>query len=177
MVWPVHSPQRAELLVKQRCIRSALSLFLREIPSPPEKLCGHTRRILGCVHRHLFDPNLNVASVRLRCGLRNNNISTHFRRNMGIGLREYIETGRLEAAKRLLRQSGIEIYLIAEAVGYEHQETFCRAFQRQMGTSPSHWRARTEKPRLQQVGHRPADESIDGQERRAPEDSPAARIV
>ena len=56
---------------------------------------------------------------------------------MGRGIREYIETLRLYAASRLLRDRRFEIYLIAMAVGYEHQETFCRAFRRHFGYPPS----------------------------------------
>jgi transcriptional regulator GlxA family with amidase domain len=97
-------------------------------------------RILAYVHANLFDSSLNVSVLKVRCQLRNNNVTTRFRRTVGMGLREYIEKLRLEAAARLLEQREIAVYLVAMAVGYEHQETFCRAFQRQFDRTPSEHR-------------------------------------
>lgn len=140
MIWQATSRREVELIEKQNRIEEILTAFRKEIRAPSQELPWEMREILGCVHRHLFDPDLNVADVRRRCRLRNNNVSTRFRCAVGLGLRDYIEAGRMEAAKRLLRHQDLEIYLIAMAVGYEHQETFCRAFQRQAGCTPSEWR-------------------------------------
>lgn len=140
MIWQATSRRDVELIEKQERIDGVLAGFHEEIPPPPETLPWKMREILVCVHRHLFDPDFNVAAVRRRCRLRNNNVSTRFRCAVGMGLRDYIEAGRVEAAKRLLRHRDLEIYLISMAVGYEHQETFCRAFQRQVGCVPSEWR-------------------------------------
>jgi AraC-like DNA-binding protein len=99
-------------------------------------------RMIGYVHDHLFDSSLNVNGLKLGCQQRNNNVTTRFRRLVGIGLREYIEKLRLEAAARLLVQREIAVYLVAMAVGYEHYETFFRAFQRYFGCTPSDVRLR-----------------------------------
>ncbi|MEM9593290.1 MAG: helix-turn-helix transcriptional regulator [Acidobacteriota bacterium] len=107
---------------------------------PSERLPREAVRILECVHRDLFDPELNVAAVRRRCGLRNNNISTRFRQAVGVGLRDYIESIRIRAASFLLRYPDLEIHLIGKVVGYVHQETFCRAFRRCADCTPSQWR-------------------------------------
>jgi AraC family transcriptional regulator, glycine betaine-responsive activator len=93
--------------------------------------------VLDFIHAHLFDPALNVNAVRQGCRLRNNNISTRFRAAVGLGIREYIEALRLTAASRLIRCCNFEIYLIGMAVGYSHQETFCRAYHRHFGEPPS----------------------------------------
>lgn len=97
--------------------------------------------VLEDIHTHLFDPDLNVAAVRRRCDLRDNNASTRFREAVGLGIRDYIEKARIEAARHLLAATGAEVYLVAEGVGYDHPETFCRAFQRQLGMTPSEYRA------------------------------------
>lgn len=60
-----------------------------------------------------------------------------FRRHVGLGLRDYVEHLRLEAADRLLRSGGYPVYLVALSVGYSHQETFCRAFARRFHCNPS----------------------------------------
>jgi len=93
--------------------------------------------IVRFIHEHLFEESLNVNLVRARCRLRNNNVSARFRRVLGLGIREYVEQLRLDAARSLLSHRELEVYLIAMTVGYQHQETFCRAFQRRFGQTPS----------------------------------------
>lgn len=103
----------------------------------------YLRPLLSDIYMHLFDSALTVGAVKHRCGVRNNNVSTHFRRAFGVGPRDYIEALRIDAACRLIRGCpGVEIYLIAMAVGYEHPETFGRAFSRQTRETPSEYRAR-----------------------------------
>lgn len=142
MPWQAQSRRGIELRDKQEHIRSILATFRTEVPCPPGNLTPVVRAILSFIHEHLFHPDLNVSAVRRSCNLRDNNISSRFRCAVGMDLREYIELGRLEAAKRLLRCPQFEIYLIAMSVGYEHQETFGRAFQRHCGCNPSEWRMR-----------------------------------
>lgn len=134
-----HSPWRRdpELIEKQERIERELDAFRNQIRPDLADLPRDVGEILRFIHDHLFESALNVAAVRQRCGLRNNNVSTRFRAVVGLGLREYIETLRLNAAERLLRGGGLEVYLVSMAVGYDHQETFCRAFQRQFGSTPS----------------------------------------
>jgi transcriptional regulator GlxA family with amidase domain len=136
------SPWRrdAELIAKQELIDHELDRFRDEVQPDLASLPREIAEILRFVHNHLFDSGLNVAAARRSCGLRNNNVSTAFRLTVGMGLREYIETLRLQAAERLLRDGGLEVYLVAMAVGYDHQETFCRAFQRQLRQTPSEHR-------------------------------------
>ena len=141
MLWQATSSRGFDLLDKQELIGEVLSSFRAEIVPPRRELSWEVRAMLRYVHEHLFSPSLNVRAVRVSCRLRNNNVSTRFRCAVGVGLRDYIEAGRMAAAKRLLRHSDLEIYLIAMSVGYEHQETFCRAFRRQAGCTPSEWRA------------------------------------
>ena len=140
MLWKAQSRRDVELLEKQERMEAVLDEFRRTLGEVPEELPWEMRQILEHVHENLFDAELNVSSVRRKCRLRNNNISTRFRCSVGLGLRDYIEAARMEAAGRVLRQRDLEIYLVAMAVGYDHCETFCRAFQRQKGCTPSEWR-------------------------------------
>jgi AraC-like DNA-binding protein len=130
-------PGSSALSEQQLRIARALEGFRAGIAQPVSGLSAEVARAVADIHRHLFDRGLNVGAVRLRCGLRNNNISTHFRRELGEGIRDYIERLRLEAAVALLNAGDLEIFLVASAVGYTHQETFCRAFQRCYGCAPS----------------------------------------
>lgn len=117
-------------------MRKELNFFLRGLPQSPS-LPRDIAAVLEFIHTHVFESSLNVNTVKHGCRIRNNNISTRFRIVLGLGIREYIETLRLYAASRLLQGQRFEVYLIAMAVGYEHQETFCRAFRRHFGCPPS----------------------------------------
>jgi len=117
-------------------IRRELDFVLQELPQA-SCLQRDVAAVLEFIHTHLFESSLNVNTVKLGCRIKNNNISTRFRIGLGLGIREYIEKLRLYAALRLLQDRRFEIYLIAMAVGYEHQETFCRAFRRHFGYPPS----------------------------------------
>jgi AraC-like DNA-binding protein len=142
MFLEAQSRRGLELADKQDRIGEELKCFREKIPPPPQEFPWEARVVLSYIHEHLFDPSLNVAAVRRDCRLRNNNISTRFRCLVGIGLKEYIEARRLQAAHRLLCHADLEVYLIAMSVGYDHQETFFRAFQRRTGCTPSEWRLR-----------------------------------
>lgn len=127
----------SRLREKQERIAAVLARFQAEQQPDAAHLPPEMGRILNDIHRHLFDPALNVNAVKARCGIRDNNVSSRFRRTLGIGIREYIEGLRLAAADRLLRDGDLEVYLVAMAIGYDHEETFCRAFRRRFGRTPS----------------------------------------
>lgn len=116
---------------------SSLDHVWREVPLPPP-----VRRALCCIHVHLFNEALNVAYVRAQCQLHNHNISTHFKRAIGVGMRRYIERQRMQAAARLLTVTQAPVSEIAWALGYAYVESFDRAFRRCRGCSPSAFRAR-----------------------------------
>lgn len=105
-----------------------------------EPLPDSVRQALVYIHRHLFDDALDAAAVRSHCQLSNHNFSSFFKHHVGIGMRQYIETGRLEAAKRLLHLNHLSILHIAWTVGYTYPESFARAFKRYTGQSASHYR-------------------------------------
>jgi len=135
-----HYRQESLLRARER-IEAELAQFQRDLLLNDTRLPRKLLEAVRYIQDHLFDPELNVNTLKLKCQLRNNNVSTLFRSIIGLGIREYIESLRLEAADQLLRNCGFEIYLIAMSVGYEHQETFFRAFQRRFGCTPSHRRS------------------------------------
>lgn len=161
MTWPLAARRQN----KYEQIAAYLEAFRDENrPQKPDGLPRDVSEVLDYIHQHLFDPDLNVTTVRAGCRLRDNNISTRFRMALGRGIREHIEHLRLRAADQLLRESDLEVYLVAMAVGYDHQETFCRAFQRHFGASPSQTREearenvkKTRQERASTPTHRSSD--------------------
>jgi transcriptional regulator GlxA family with amidase domain len=134
----VNKPEKKAFCLadKHDQLRRELDFFLQELPQA-SCMQRDVAAVLGFIHIHVFESSLNVNTVKHGCRIKNNNISTRFRIVLGLGIREYIERLRMYAASRLLQGQRFEIYLIAMAVGYEHQETFCRAFRRHFGHPPS----------------------------------------
>lgn len=95
------------------------------------------REVLRYIHEHLFDPGLNVSVARLECGLRDNNVSSLFRHELGCSIKEYIEILRMKAARRLLEDERFSIFEIGQSLGYEHPQTFYRVFRRRFGCAPA----------------------------------------
>ena len=48
---------------------------------------------------------------------------------------------RMHVAENLLGTTDLTVYDIARRVGYQSEEAFSRAFKRERGQPPAHWRA------------------------------------
>lgn len=112
----------------------ALGALDASIPGDPADVC----HALHYVHSRIGDPGLSAADVH--AAVASSRLRVHLRRAIGLGVRAYIERARLFVAARLLASPDLELYLIADAVGYEQYETFCRAFKRTFEVPPSAYR-------------------------------------
>jgi AraC-like DNA-binding protein len=126
-----HSPETETL------VQSVLEDVLRNHQHPAEDLPREIREVLAHIHEHLFDLQLNVRHLKSNCRIRDNNISSRFRYVMGMTIKQYVETLRMQAASRLLREEEIGIFDIAVSVGYYNLQTFYRAFDRYHGCTPA----------------------------------------
>lgn len=68
-------------------------------------------------------------------------IADRFRRLVGMPPMRYLTKWRIAIAASLLREGQHSIGQIVEQVGYESESAFSRAFKRELGFSPSRWRA------------------------------------
>lgn len=133
---------RTDTVLKELLFRFRVALehswHAVDLPAP-------VRRALTCIHANLFDSQLDVTFVRVQCGLKNHNISCHFKHVIGQDMPRYIERQRLEAAKYLLRHTEEKVLEIAWSVGYANPETFTRAFRRNEGCSAVQYRDRSRR--------------------------------
>jgi AraC-like DNA-binding protein len=107
-----------------------------------DDLSRELRELIECIHQDLFEPGLNVKTVRQRCRIRDNNISSRFRRSFGRGIKAYIDGHRMAAACMLLTETKMAIFDIAMGVGYNHVETFYQVFHRSFDCTPGQYRQR-----------------------------------
>ncbi|MCX7800313.1 MAG: AraC family transcriptional regulator [Fimbriimonadales bacterium] len=68
-----------------------------------------------------------------------------FRRCYGISPRDMLTRLKIERAKILLADPGLSIKEIGSRLGYLHHNDFTRAFVREVGVTPSHWRINQRK--------------------------------
>ncbi len=112
-------------------------------PLQTMKLSPEMLKVLHHIHENLFDAGLNVETLKFRCRIRDNNVSSRFRHVMGVTIKKYIESLRMQAAALLLQQRRrLGVFDVAHAVGYYHLQTFYNAFQRQYACTPASYRRR-----------------------------------
>lgn len=110
---------------------------------PPRVGAPHfeVQKVLDAIHVDPFDSELNVKRLKKRCHIRDNNISCRFRRVVGLAIKDYLERLRVQAACQLLTLEEVTVFDIALSVGYYHPQTFYNVFRRQLGCTPTHYRA------------------------------------
>lgn len=88
------------------------------------------------IREHYADPRLDLAAVAAYAEVSKNHLSWEFSRETGESLSSCIAKVRIEEAKKLLERTGDRTYEIAEKVGFQNVETFCRVFKKITGTTP-----------------------------------------
>ncbi len=86
-----------------------------------------------------FREDLNRETVAAVTFITPNYLSKRFRTETGVSLRTYINTLRVEEAKRLLLTSSASISDIAGSVGFDNISYFSTVFRRFCGMSPQEW--------------------------------------
>jgi LacI family transcriptional regulator len=84
---------------------------------------------------------INVADVLRAVPLSRRVLEQRFQKLLGRTPREEILQVRLGRVKQLLGETDLALYQIAERTGFEHVEYLSVVFKREMGLTPSAWRA------------------------------------
>jgi len=69
-----------------------------------------------------------------------NYLSQIFKKNMNIGISEYITTQKITESKRLLKETNLKIYEISDKLGFENSFYFSKVFKKMVGVSPKDYR-------------------------------------
>jgi two-component system response regulator YesN len=73
-------------------------------------------------------------------GVSSNYLSTIFRKETQYSISEYLNGVRLKHAKKLLRDTNLKVYEIAEQVGFCDVYYFSNVFKKYTGVTPSDYR-------------------------------------
>jgi AraC-like DNA-binding protein len=68
-------------------------------------------------------------------------LDQRFRQELNCSPIHYLTQWRMHIARELLATSDITVNAIARRIGYDSEEAFSRAFKRELGRSPGHWRS------------------------------------
>jgi two-component system, response regulator YesN len=92
------------------------------------------------IERHFQSSALGIPMIAAAHRISENYLSNLYKEQEGECLSETIERVRMEAARRLLRETSQSVDKIAQACGYSSGVSFRRAFKRAAGLSPSDYR-------------------------------------
>lgn len=87
----------------------------------------------------------SVESLAREVHLSRSVLADRFATLLGVPPMQYLRRWRLTVAARLLRGERTSVIQVAEAVGYESEASFSRAFKGEYGVPPGLWRNRREK--------------------------------
>jgi AraC-like DNA-binding protein len=82
-----------------------------------------------------------VAELAAGAAVSRSSLDARFRQLLGRSPIRYLTEWRMHLAEDLLASAEMNVFDIARRVGYVSEEAFSRAFKRERGLSPSHWRA------------------------------------
>jgi len=87
-----------------------------------------------------FQNNISVEDIADNCGLNRSYFGKIFKEAVGKTPQEFLLNYRMTKAAELLKLTKLSIGDIGNAVGYDNQLHFSRAFKNIYGVSPREWR-------------------------------------
>lgn len=124
----------------QRLLKVAAAETMKRIQLDRKRAPQRIKTLLTHIEQNLFDHALDVNQLKRSCGVRDNSVPIQFHAELGLPPHAYIEDCRLQTACRLLRDSDLKVWQIAELLGYSSIQVFSRAFTRWAGVRPTTFR-------------------------------------
>ena len=94
------------------------------------------------IEGHYSDPELSIDVVCDFMNISASHLRSIFRKELNMAFIKYLNKVRLEAARRLIAESGLKNYEIADAVGFNAPHYFSYCFKQYFGMSPNDMRER-----------------------------------
>lgn len=95
----------------------------------------------GWIPEHL-DADLSVTALAERAAMSPRHFARLFAREVGATPGAYVESVRVETARRLLESTGLPVDVIARTCGFGTPETMHRSFRRRISVTPGAYRSR-----------------------------------
>lgn len=94
------------------------------------------RQAIAYIQAH-YAEDISTAALARSLGFSANYLSNLFRGETGCRIKEYVNRVRVEHSKRLLKDTNLKVYEVAERVGFQDSSYFCKVFKEITGTTVS----------------------------------------
>jgi AraC-like DNA-binding protein len=108
-------------------------------------------RALGEIHRNPA-ADWSLESLARRVAMSRSAFAEHFTRFVGTPPMQYLTNWRMQVAAGQLLSTTDSVTAVANAVGYDSEAAFSRAFKKVVGAPPSEWRKGRDTPSLEPAG-------------------------
>ncbi|OGV53476.1 MAG: hypothetical protein A2X45_24395 [Lentisphaerae bacterium GWF2_50_93] len=109
-----------------------------ETPEPGFQFAMEAKKIVSSE----INAPPSVDDIARRIGISGEYLRHLFKKQFGVGLKEYSLEKRLERAKELLLHSPLRLKEISESCGFANERAFCTAFKARTGTTPGDFKNR-----------------------------------
>lgn len=136
--------------------REMMLFYAREVAAARRKQI-YSRPVLQatdyiCSHLH---QKQTVEEIAEAVGLSPNYLSSLFRKELGMTVSRYLLGKRMDAARNMLRHSGLAYDEIASILAFSSQSHFIQVFKRETGMTPREYRNRIDPEEIQFRGEQP----------------------
>ena len=87
-----------------------------------------------------YETRITLKTIADKYSFNTTYLSSYFKENTGVNIFEYLLKVRIENAKKLLKNSNLQINEISEKVGFSEYRYFCRTFKKEVGIPPQQYR-------------------------------------
>ncbi|QGR00089.1 response regulator [Paenibacillus psychroresistens] len=126
----------------KRYVLEFLDLYVRSMTEKDSIGMGKMREIIKYIRLHCNERSFTIRVIADHCKLSETYLSSYFKKQQGITIKEYITELRLNNAKELLRNMDLKLYEVADQLGFEDANYFTTFFKRYEGSTPSEYRER-----------------------------------
>ena len=116
---------------------------LQQIATPLHGMVGHSRKIMH-IKLHVlehYDQRITLGEFAKMMHMNSTYLCELFKRDTGIGFVDYLNTVRIDKAKRLLMESDATVESVAAQVGYASASHFSRLFKKLTSLTVTEFRA------------------------------------
>jgi AraC-like DNA-binding protein len=138
----------SDLLVEARCLEMITAALSMLDEAPPRRADARHRRKLEEARNLLLSDLAHpwkVAELARRVGLNEKNLKSGFRQAFGSPVYQYLQSARLNEARRQLLSPDARITAVAQSVGYSSPSHFAKLFVREFGQAPTAFRDRDDQ--------------------------------
>lgn len=110
----------------------------------PENISAPVKMAAEYVNKH-YREDIGLGEAAEAAGVNSSYLSCLFSQEMGTGFANYLLRLRLDHAKKLLRESNMKMWQVAEESGFNDYHYFSKVFKKAEGMSPAHYRKNAAK--------------------------------